>query len=288
MNSSVYEFDTTQPLRFVAFGDGGSGLPAQKRIAEQLARYHDQYPVHLVLLLGDNIYPNGDAIKYGESRFTTLYKPLLDQHVVFKPVLGNHDISGPLGVGYPTFWMSNRRENMRFFNMTATYYDFIYGPFHFFMLDTNRFRQTQRHWLQEALAQSPPSTIKIVCGHHPVFSSGFHGSTPRLKRRLKPLLEKYGSPLYLSAHEHDYERFEPIHDVTYIVSGGGGADLRSFGKKACPHSLIRESRHHFMAFEYAEQCLRVQVIDDRGEIFDRFSIEVSVKIPDLKPLSLAY
>lgn len=278
MNLLAPELDAATPLRFVVFGDGGSGLPAQKRIAEQLVRYHQQNPFHLVLLLGDNIYPNGDALKYGESRFTELYQPLLDQQVIFKPVLGNHDISGPLGVGYPTFWMSNRRENMRFFNMPAPYYDFRFGPFHFLMLDTNRFRQTQRKWLYETLSQSSASAIKIVCGHHPVFSSGFHGSTPRLKRRLKPMLEKYGASLYLSAHEHNYERFEPIHGVTYIVSGGGGADLRSFGKKREASSLIRESRHHFMAFEYSAHCLRAQVVDDAGNLLDQFSMSVPVEV----------
>ncbi len=267
MNPTVYDFNPAQPLRFVVFGDGGSGLPAQWRVAEQLTRFHQKNPFHLVLLLGDNIYPNGDAIKYGESRFTAMYKPLLDQNVVFKPVLGNHDISGPLGVGYPTFWRSNRKENMRFFNMTDTYYEFVYGPFHFFMLDTNRFRQTQRHWLQEQLAVSH-GKIKIVCGHHPVFSSGFHGSTPRLKRRLKPMLEKAGCPLYLSAHEHDYERFDALHGVSYLISGGGGADLRGFGK-SCQGSLIRKSRHHFLAFEYADNQLKMQAIDDRGVIFDQ-------------------
>lgn len=285
MSPIVYDFSPTQPLRFVAFGDGGSGLPAQRRIAEQLIRYHDQFPFHLVLLLGDNIYPNGDALKYGESRFTTLYKPLLDQHVVFKPVLGNHDISGPLGVGYPTFWRSNRRENMRFFNMPNTYYEFMYGPFQFFMLDTNRFRQPHRQWLQETLAVSGPE-IKIVCGHHPVLSSGFHGSTPKLKRHLKPMLEKNGVPLYLSAHEHDYERFEPINDVTYIVSGGGGADLRGFGR-ACPQSLVRKSRHHFLLFEYDGQILQAQAIDDRGVIFDRFELTVPFQSQlTAEPLSL--
>ncbi|WP_373531170.1 metallophosphoesterase [Vampirovibrio sp.] len=283
MSFSTTELEPATPLRFVVFGDGGSGLPAQKRIAEQLARYHQQHPFHLVLLLGDNIYPNGDALKYGESRFTALYQPLLEQQVIFKPVLGNHDISGPLGVGYPAFWMSNRRENMRFFNMPDTYYDFIFGPFHFFMLDTNRFRQTQRKWLNTAFAKSDDSAIKIVCGHHPVMSSGFHGSTPRLKRHLKPMLEKHGAAFYLSAHEHDYERFEPVNEVTYIVSGGGGADLREFRKKAEPASLIRASRHHFMAFEYFENCLSAQVIDDTGNVLDQFSINLPLAVAQPHP-----
>ena len=269
MNPTVYKLNPDQPLRFVVLGDGGSGLPAQIRVAEQLNRFHGEKPFHLVLLLGDNIYPNGEAMKYGEARFTAIYQSLLEKNVVFKPVLGNHDISGPLGVGYPTFWRSNRKENMRFFNMPDTYYDFMFGPFHFFMLDTNRFRQPQRQWLQEQLDTSP-GKIKIVCGHHPVFSSGFHGSTPRLKRRLKPLMEKADVPLYLAAHEHDYERFEELNGVTYLISGGGGADLRGFGK-CCAGSLIRKSRHHFLAFELHGERLNMQEIG-RASCRERVSV----------------
>ncbi len=273
------------PVRFVAFGDGGSGLPAQQRIADQLIERHHQSPYDLILLLGDNIYPNGDALKYGEARFTKLYQPLLDRGVCFRPVLGNHDIAGPLGVGYPSFWMSNRRENMRFFQMSDTYYTFEFGPFEFLMLDTNRFRQPHRQWLQDKLHRNDQASdpkIQIACGHHPVFSSGFHGNTARLKRRLKPLLEKHGVPLYLSAHEHDYERFEPIQDVTYLISGGGGADLRSF-RKIRPGSLIRESRHHFLAFEWENGVLRCQALDDTGIVFDHFERKLPIPTPNRLP-----
>jgi len=261
--------------RFIALGDGGSGLPAQRKIAEQMLRCHDQSAYNLVLLLGDNIYPNGDTIKYGENRFTTLYKPLLERNVRFMPVLGNHDISGPLGVGYPTLWMSNQRENMRFFRMPASHYDFTMGPFHFFMLNTNRFDRLQADWLGQALADST-GAWKIVCGHHPVFSSGFHGSKISLRRKLKPILERRGANLYLSAHEHDYERFASINDVTYIVSGGGGAELRVF-RKPLAGSLVRHSQHHFLVCELREHDsdkphLEVTAINDSGEHIDRFML----------------
>jgi hypothetical protein len=259
--------ETDGEIRFIALGDAGSGLPAQQRIADRLVEYHDRSPYRLVLLLGDNIYPNGDTIKYGEKRFTTLYKPLLQRGVIFKAVLGNHDISGPLGVGYPTFWMSNRDENMRFFNMPYTFYDFTYGPIHFFMLDTNKFKSMQRLWLSERLTQSD-RPWKIVCGHHPVLSSGFHGCTPRLRRHLKPMLEKHGAALYLSAHEHDYERFKAVHGVHYIVSGGGGADLRKF-RHPLPESLVRYSQHHFLAGVVNEHAASLEVINDRGIPIDQ-------------------
>jgi hypothetical protein len=267
----VHHFQGSLPVlesgaSFVALGDSGSGLPAQHRIAEQLMSRYKQHPFNLVLLLGDNIYPNGDTIKYGEKRFTTLYKPLIEQGVQFLPVLGNHDISGPLGVGYPTFWMSNQREHMRFFKMPAAFYDFTFGPIHFFMLNTNRFKSTQRLWLNEQLKASSHQ-YKIVCGHHPVFSSGFHGCNARLRRKLKPMMEKHGVSLYLSAHEHDFERLEAMGGVTYIVSGGGGANLRGF-RKPLPQSLVRRSEHHFLACTLKSDHLQIEAINDQGEQID--------------------
>lgn len=259
--------------RFVAFGDGGSGLPAQQQIADQLIRQHNQSPYNLILLLGDNIYPNGDTIKYGENRFTALYKPLLDNKVQFKPILGNHDITGPLGVGYPALWMSNQRENMRFFGMPYPYYDFIMGDFHFFMLNTNKFHHLQRDWLIRKLLESR-QRWKIVCGHHPVFSSGFHGSSTYLRKRLKPLLEAGGANLYLSAHEHDYERFATIDGITYIVSGGGGADLRKFNRPV-EGSLVRKSEHHFLMIEEKQDYLNIQAINRSGHIIDHLKLRSS-------------
>lgn len=251
-------------------GDAGSGLAAQKRVAEQLIRWNEQHPLQFIMLLGDNIYPNGDALKYGEKKFTAFYKPLLNQGTEFMSLLGNHDISGPLGVGFPTLWMSNQKENMRFFKMPAPYYDFTCGNAHFFMLNTNRLKSSQRLWLSERLTQSS-ALWKFVAGHHPVFSSGFHGSTRRLMRKLKPILEKHHVPLYLSAHEHNYERFSPINGTAYLISGGGGADLRNF-RSALAHSLIRKSEHHFLACELQAEQLRITVINDYGEIIDTCTI----------------
>lgn len=256
--------------RFVAIGDGGSGLPAQKEVAEQMLRTHDENPYDVVVLLGDNIYPNGDTIKYGKNRFTALYQPLLDRGVKFMALLGNHDISGPLGVGYPSLWMSNQKEHMRFFGMPASFYDFTLGDFHFFMVNSNKMNERQRLWLTDRMSRSE-LPWKIVCGHHPVYSSGFHGSSTYLKKRLKPIMEQTVASLYLSAHEHDYERFSPINEINYIVSGGGGADLRKF-KKPLLGSLVRKSEHHFLHCQMKEGFLCVEAINPRGERIDEFRL----------------
>lgn len=277
MATRTIQAQVTRPLRFAAFGDSGSGRPAQQAVANQLIALYRERPFCTVMMLGDNIYPKGEAFRYGLERFTRQYQPLLDEGVLFLPALGNHDISGPLGVGFPTFWRSNEGQAIRFFGMPGPYYDVRMGDVHLFVINTNRFSPEQRDWLKHGLSNSL-APWKIVCGHHPVYSSGRHGSGKRMNTKLKPLLERHGAQLYLSGHEHDYERFEPIHGVNYIVSGGGGAELRGFGKPL-PHSRVRLSEHHFMLFELDGDRLRYEAINVGGTVIDSGEIHLRPPMP---------
>ena len=141
----------------------------------------------------------------------------------------------------------------------------------FFALNTTNFDMPQRNWLYKRLkaAQEP---WKIVYGHHPIFSSGFHRSNPKLKQDLLPILESFHADLYLAGHDHDYERFSPIHGVMFIVSGGGGAVLRPFHHVE-QHSVVRISDHHFLRFSVTPTGLSYQAIDRKGHIIDSDTIK---------------
>lgn len=243
-------------ISFAAIGDMGSGLPGQIKLANQMIKAYQEKPYTHVLMLGDNIYPDGDVKKYGKSRFSDPYKPLLDAGVQFKATLGNHDVL-----------TTHTKENMAFFKMPAKYYDFINGPVHFFVLNTNSYTAVQQKWLEERL-QTATEPYKIVYGHHPVFSSGMHGSSKDLQRTLKPLLEKYKVQAYLCGHDHDYERFAPVNGVLYIVSGGGGASLRPFSKVE-KGSLVRQSTFEFLRFDLNQDKLGFKVVNAEGKTIDQ-------------------
>lgn len=243
-------------VRFVALGDMGSGSQQQKELALEIARYHRENPFSFVLLLGDLIYPDGNVARYGQERFTEPYQPLLNQRVRFWAALGNHDILG-----------SYRADVIRFFDMPASYYDFTVGNAHFYALDTNDFDRKQAEWLADRLSKSQ-ETWNIVFGHHPVYSSGEHGSSPSLIRDLKPILERHRADLYLAGHDHNYERFVSKNGVTCIISGGGGAEIRRFQKPPVPGSQIRASRYHFMSFEIQGNNLHFKAIDQEGALID--------------------
>lgn len=244
---------------FVAVGDTGSGLSGQKQVAAQMIRRYKEDPYCFVLMLGDNIYPNGDVKRDGERKFKQPYKPLLDAGVKFMAVLGNHDWVG-----------QHQKESMAFFKMPAPYYDFVVGNIHFFALETTYWNKAQQDWLKRQLSRST-SPFKIVFAHHPIFSSGLHGNSTTLIKGLKPVLETYHVNLYLAGHDHEYERFAPVNGITYIISGGGGAVLRRFGKVQ-PGSLVRLKTHHFLDLHQSGNKLSVQVRDASGTVIDTIEL----------------
>jgi hypothetical protein len=73
----------------------------------------------------------------------------------------------------------------------------------------------------------------IAYGHHPRFSSGHHGDTPQLSD-LSNILYQNGVDVYLSGHEHSYERTAPLkpdattsaQGIRNFIVGTGGASLR--------------------------------------------------------------
>lgn len=248
----------SKPFRFVAFGDWGSGMPFQKKLAQQLAQTYQQTPFAEVFLLGDNIYETGDVQHLAKGFFEEPYAPLLKAGVHFRAALGNHDIRN-----------NHMRAQIDYFKMPSDYYRLSYGPADFFVLNTNSFYRNKRQqdWLAKNLQESH-AVWKIVLGHHPLYSSGTHGQTESLAWVLEPLLIRYHADFYLAGHDHDYERFQPIHGVQYIVSGGGGAFLTEFRKKPDSHSLVRFRTHHFLLFEMQDRQLRLKVINRFGDLID--------------------
>jgi hypothetical protein len=87
--------------------------------------------------------------------------------------------------------------------------------------------------------------------HHPVFSSGPHGSNPHMSELLK-LLHAAGAEIVLVGHDHIYERFapqdaagnaDPERGVRFFTVGTGGARLYSL-RTPKPNSEVRDASTH--------------------------------------------
>jgi len=245
-------------VRLLAVADTGSGNVHQQAVADQMAAIHRRKPVDLVVLAGDNIYPDGD-LKRVEKTFLTPYRVLLQDRVPFHAALGNHDIrtgNGDPQVAYPPFGMAGRWYNLR------------KGPVEIFVIDTNGNAawQHQKPWLKKALAAST-APWKVVVGHHPIVSSGFYGDDPQAAARLAPLFRQYGVQLYINGHEHHYERSRPIDGTTYLIVGGGGASLRAVVPD--DHAARAVSVYSFAEITVTATTLKLVGWDSKGRQIDQ-------------------
>jgi 3',5'-cyclic AMP phosphodiesterase CpdA len=248
-------------LRFLAVADTGSGNANQRAVGERMAERHRLQPVDLVVLGGDNIYPDGNLADV-ERTFTQPYRELLRAGVPFHAVLGNHDIrtgNGDPQVRYPPFGMGGRWYSLR------------RGPVAFFLIDTNANArwQHQMPWLKKALAGSD-APWKVVVGHHPLYSAGMYGDDPVAIARLTPLFERHGVQLYINGHEHNYERTRVIGGTTYLTVGGGGAWLRPVAANA--RSARAVSTYSFAELSVQDDVMEIQAWDSRGARLDQASL----------------
>lgn len=248
-------------LRFLALADTGSGNANQRAVGERMAERHRLNPVDLVLLGGDNIYPDGNLIEV-ERTFQQPYRELLAAGVPFHAVLGNHDIRTENG---------DPQLRYRPFGMAGRWYSLRRGPVAFFLLDTNANArwQHQMPWLKNALAASD-APWKVVVGHHPLYSAGLYGDDPVAIARLTPLFERHGVQLYINGHEHNYERTRVIRGTTYLTVGGGGAWLRPVVANA--RSARAASTYSFAEITIQDERLQLHAWDSRGSRLDEASL----------------
>jgi hypothetical protein len=181
-------------------------------------------PEAAVLLLGDNTYPVGTL-----AEFTDCYGPTWGR---FKartlPAPGNHE-----------YYTSAARGYFDYFGKAAAagYYRVKLGSWQVYSLDSNLApgpAAAQLAWLKAELAANP-SHCTLAYWHHPLYSSGGHGSMPNMRAAWDALHEA-GAEVVLSGHDHDYERFVPqdgagsfaVRGMRQFVVGTGGAFLTPF------------------------------------------------------------
>jgi 3',5'-cyclic AMP phosphodiesterase CpdA len=267
-NSSIANIDRPKSkllLRFASIADTGSSTLKQYTVGRAIEKYHQQYPLDLVIMAGDNIYNDGEIEKIN-SAFNIPYEALRKKGVKFYACLGNHDVrtqNGDAQVAFPEFNMQGKR-----------YYTFSRDRTQFFVLETNDLRnpkstdrQAQIAWLDRELTKSK-ATWKIVYGHHNVFSVGRYGVDRSMVETLTPILAKHKVKLWINGHDHNYQRTKEIDGTTYLTTGGGGATLYPIIYQA-DWSAFAQSIHSFGVVEVYQDRLFVQGVSGDGKILDR-------------------
>ncbi len=262
---------TSKPVSFAVIGDSGTGKAGQYAVARQMKKYRDQYDYNVVLMLGDNIYPDG-AAKSFKKKFELPYADLLKDGIRFFASLGNHDVRQGLEaqLRYEKFNMSGRR-----------YYSFTLGEdlIEFFALDSTLMNQAQLDWLAEKLKASS-ARWKVAFFHHPLYSSAKrHGSELDIRKVLEPLFVQYQVNAVFSGHDHVYERIKPQQGVQYFVQGASG-QLRRNGmhKKSELTAVSNDMAHSFLLVQVEAAEMQVEAIGESGSVLDRVIIAQPAKV----------
>jgi calcineurin-like phosphoesterase family protein/purple acid phosphatase-like protein len=244
-------------VQFLAFGDSGGGGGDQEAVLEQMQTVPFDFMIHT----GDIAYDNGTLEDF-EGKFFDVYAPLLGSRPIF-PSSGNHDYVTADAAPFRQVFMLPENGGP---GGLERWYSYDWGDVHFVALDTEKMGAAQAAWLEADLAANKlPWTI--VYGHKPPHSSGEHNDDATFKQLFVPILEAHHVQLSLGGHDHDYERFQPINGVTYIVTGGGGRGVREVGNGS-PGSVFSEAVIHFVVVTVEADTLTVHTIDGTGREFD--------------------
>lgn len=269
-------FSTGSSARFAVIGDfGRSGAP-EADVAELVKSWNPDF----IVTTGDNNYPDGSIFTINNN-IGKYYRDFVGSNSGnsgsgsspnrFFPALGNHD------------WMSMtcqfdpcRGPYLGYFSLPGNerYYDFIWGPVQFFILDSDPSEpdgisadSLQGVWLKQRLADST-AAWKIVVFHHSPYSSGKeHGSIEYMRWPF----QEWGASAVLSGHDHIYERVL-VNGFPYFVNGLGGGSIYSFNVPI-PGSAVRFNQDYgAMLIEADSQTLSFKFVTRTGYLIDQFTL----------------
>jgi tartrate-resistant acid phosphatase type 5 len=251
--------------RFAVIGDYGNG----SREAERVASLLKAWKVEFVTTVGDNNYPRGARETLDEHvgklyqgyihPYAGRYGPGADRNRFF-PSPGHVDWDTEMLAPYLEYFTLPGNER---------YYDFTWGPVHFFLLDTDtrepdgaREGSKQARWLETALAASK-APWKLVYSHHGPYTSHTHGDI----KRMRWPFAKWGADAVLSGFYHVYERLE-VDGIPYFIVGLGGRWPSRFGT-VDPHSKVRyNDANGALIVDATEAALTFRLVNVSGQMVD--------------------
>jgi hypothetical protein len=274
---------------FIAYGDTRGGLDGlepqydHRLVVESMIRTvaslaNGPDPVRFVTWSGDAVVDGRVAQQWNVS-FVGVVNRLIDATgLPFFPAPGNHDVAHTASLTAPGRIAGLRNYFPAFRKLMpadgaprrlAGYPTFAVGYGNTFVVlwDTSIADDTtQYNWIRgqlEGLDRRRYVNIVMV-GHHPAFSSGYHGGafvdsqTAVIRARFMPLFRKHHVRLMLAGHEHLFEhwveRYQDAsgapHRLDQIVSGGGGAPLYGYNGEPDLREYIREGAAEKVAVEH--------------------------------------
>lgn len=230
-----------QCTRFAVIGDYGDAGEPEADVAALVKSWNPEF----IITTGDNNYPSGAAETVDENigqyyhefiyPYMGTYGDGADTNRFF-PSLGNHDWQATGAQPYLDYFTLPHNER---------YYDFVWGPVHFFAVDSDRREpdgrtadSVQAEWIREQMLAST-APWQVVYMHHPPYTSGRRGSVEVMQWPYK----EWGADMVVAGHDHFYERLI-VDDLLYLVNGAGGRALDRFADTPLRGSQVRFNDDH--------------------------------------------
>ena len=268
-------------LKFIVFGDWGrKGEPDQAAVAAQMARTAQALPAQFIISVGDNFYEDG-VISVNDPQWQSSFENVYaapSLQVPWHVILGNHDYRGSCQAQ-----LDYAKTHPRW-NLPARYFQQTHqlpggATADFFYLDTSPILAEYQHdarmgpqiraqdvpaqiaWFKNALAAST-APWKIVIGHHPIYSGGFHSDTAEMKELILPLLHEHKVQAYFNGHDHDLQHLVE-GDLNLFCSGAGSQVRFTFATQYTKFELTTPG---FTTVNLAADQMEVRMIDGRGRL----------------------
>ena len=280
------------PLTVQVIGDSGWGDFNPHAVVSQMMRSE----ADLVLHAGDLVYP-GLSPALADHRFLSVQRPWMRTRASAF-AWGNHDLyygMEPLVeiFGSPTNDTPDW-EHVAEKTVPQAYYSFDAGDVHFAVLFQPflgqyqmRTNSPQARWLDRDLAASK-KPWKVIIAHipwetssaHRVDDSNYNGrpDCPEFAEVLLPIAQRNGVQLFLSGHDHNYERLIPVEGMTSIVTGGGGAVPYGLRETSAFQSAFRVV-YHFTQLRFEGDALTIRCINTQGQVEDQSVIRRRLGLP---------
>jgi hypothetical protein len=156
--------------------------------------------------------------------------------------------------------------------------------------------RSARAWLESQLAYANASSSIdwiFLTWHRPPFTgTPSRGDNDDIKNNTADLLHKYNADVVFLGHDHNYQRINITrssnytNDVTYIITGGGGASLYDVaskswdgtdatglhGEKYYGATVVAKSTYEFMKIDVNGLVATFTTYEIGGTILDQFTI----------------
>ena len=267
----------TDHLLLIAVGDTGTGNEEQFEVAHGMAKVCQESGCDLVLLLGDNFYPDGvnsTEDPQFKAKFEQVYQEI---NKPFFAVLGNHDVKQDV---LSQLIYSLKSATWRMPNYE---YSFATEDARFYGLNTNcpfsseRLRRKLNQGDEELKAKKEKIPWTLAFGHHSIYSNGTHGDVDLLTRSYWNWFLEGRVDLYLAGHNHNLAHLQSETAATdYVISGAGGAHYRSASEKEKLNKSVALNKYTyndtgFVWLDITSEKLQIRFHDSSGNVIYEYS-----------------